>query len=92
MTRRAWQHEGLWNVGDTMRWRGVRLICCRRHFAGGRAEHPWDPGWGWSEAKAATLWRPLRGRDRLLLRVVGFRTRGANAERALRSDCQDEQR
>jgi hypothetical protein len=85
---KPWPHEGLWRVGDTMRWRGVRLVCCRKHFAGQFACHPWDPGWGWSEAMAAQLWRPLRRRDRWLLKVVGRRTRGADLERAIRRDVE----
>lgn len=72
----GWQ-EGGWDAGDIVRWRGVRLICTTGHYAGDKAEHPWDPGWGWPAQIAATLWRPLGWRDRLLLRIVARHARGA---------------
>jgi hypothetical protein len=64
---------GLYRVGDVAFWRGVKLVCCTEHFCGEKAEHPWDPGCGWPEPRAAALWEPARARDRLLLRAVGDR-------------------
>lgn len=50
--------SGDWAVGERCTWRGVALVCCRRHYAGEAAVHPWDPAAGWTPAKAATLWAP----------------------------------
>jgi hypothetical protein len=75
-----------WKPGDRCHWRGVRLVCCTDHYAGDSAEHPWDPGWGWSEAMAAQLWRPMALRDRILLRIVARGVRGADIEQAIRND------
>lgn len=63
--------EGAYKPGDVTYWRGVKLICCTRHYAGSAAEHPWDPGAGWPEVRAAVLWEPAQPRDRFLLRLVG---------------------
>lgn len=65
-----WQ-SGLYEVGQVVRWHGIRLVCCTHHFAGSYADHPWDPGHGWSAEKAAALWEPATALDRALLRVVG---------------------
>jgi hypothetical protein len=72
-----WQ-EGAWKPGDTAYWRGVRLVCCQGHYAGPAADHPWDPGAGWSEWKAAAMWEPARRRDRTLLSIVGDPRRRAS--------------
>jgi hypothetical protein len=56
---REWKPgSGDWAVGERATWAGVVLVCCRRHYAGERALHPWDPAHGWSAAGAATLWAP----------------------------------
>jgi hypothetical protein len=67
-----WQSGG-YKPGDVTWWRGVKLVCCHRHFAGENADHPWDPGAGWPEWRAAAMWEPARRRDRALLRLVGDR-------------------
>lgn len=66
----AWQ-SGSYAPGDAVRWRGVRMICCTRHFVGDAADHPWDPGCGWPAWRANVLWEPATERDRVLLRLVG---------------------
>ena len=59
MSAREWlPGSGTWTVGERCTWVGVTLVCCRRHYAGERAVHPWDPAAGWSAVKAATLWAP----------------------------------
>jgi hypothetical protein len=56
---REWKPgSGDWAVGERCAWGGVVLVCCRRHYAGERALHPWDPAHKWSAAGAATLWAP----------------------------------
>jgi hypothetical protein len=82
---RAWQklplwREGSYEPGDAIYWRGVKLICCTGHFVGYAAEHPWDPGAGWPEWRAAVLWEPARARDRFLLRLVGDKRERAASE------------
>lgn len=53
-----WEAPETYELGSKVIWKGVRLTCTREHFAGDAAVHPWDPGHGWDEAKAATLWTP----------------------------------
>jgi hypothetical protein len=50
--------SGDWAVGERCVWRGVALVCCRSHYAGERAIHPWDPAHGWPAKLAAVLWAP----------------------------------
>jgi hypothetical protein len=55
-----WRPGTFYNVGDHVQWQDVELVCCRIHFAGDGANHPWDdPGSGWSVYTACTLWAPL---------------------------------
>jgi len=63
--------QGSYEVSEAVYWRGVRLICCRAHYCGDAADHPWDPGWGWSAPKASALWEPASARDRRLLALIG---------------------
>ena len=70
------QRSGAWGLGsyklgDHCYWRGVRLVCCTAHYCGDAADHPWDPGHGWSAERANALWEPATRRDRLLLALVG---------------------
>jgi hypothetical protein len=53
-----WRVPHHYKLGDHATWFGVRLVCTRDHYAGEAAEDPWDPGAGWPEKKAATLWAP----------------------------------
>lgn len=66
----VWRVPCKYEVGVHVTWEGVRLVCTRAHYAGDAAVHPWDPGDGWSAAKAATLWAPNGEVEAARLRVV----------------------
>ncbi len=53
-----WQAPRWHHIGDRVKWCGMLLRCEVDHYAGGDANHPWDPGWGWGDA-AACLWLVL---------------------------------
>lgn len=59
-----------YDPGDRVLWRGAVLVCGVDHYAGESARHPWDPGWGWRAAKAATLWAPDGENNAELLRLL----------------------
>lgn len=48
----------------------VRLVCVTDHYAGERADHPWDPGDGWPAMRAAALWVPDGGEEAGRLRAI----------------------
>jgi len=55
---KSWRGSHPYVEGVRVTWSGVRLVCTFGHYAGHVAVHPWDPGYGWDERKAATLWTP----------------------------------
>jgi hypothetical protein len=73
-------HGEFYSLGVRAQWRGVMLVCTLAHHAGENADHPWDPGWGWSAEKAATLWAPDGDVEAAKLRaeINGIRNDGAH--------------
>jgi hypothetical protein len=55
---KPWEAPHPYIEGVRVLWRDVRLVCTLDHYAGYLSEHPWDPGYGWTAPKAATLWTP----------------------------------
>jgi hypothetical protein len=77
-----WEAMHLYKVGDQRCWLSVHLVCTRRHYAGDAAEHPWDPGDGWTPEKASTLWTPNGEEEaKKLSALLAERTRGVGPDR-----------
>lgn len=55
-TATGWERPHWYHIGDRVTWNGHLLRCGIDHYAGGDADDPWDPGWGWNARKRSRLW------------------------------------